>query len=456
MCIEGSVGVFLAANRRNKNNLKAVVISSEMQNISGPQSYWAAMLSGHRLPRPSAVVSTRPGNASFLGTPATGHGRRSLPCTLNASTKPPDEGPAHDDARARIAAARMYRETSQSGGAPAEVQSSAADVTLSGADAVLLSDEEQSGPAEAGESVRLNQAVTQYGDAWAEKLQDQFTAAREQLSSRALPGSDAAPRDAASPASESSLADLVLERLNKRKLAADTAAAGADLASSNSTGSGAGDSRFDRGSATQAAGFLAGLAARTMPASAAPNERPGLSSQRRDLPWHLHNNISGQTSQRLPTLPSTVKVYMQLPGSLSVIEVIDHFEARASYWHLALRQSDLCLAEDFTARKFEEQKRTAEIITIEKVHSSPGTKDTCEHSRRWRVHVHICTHSLYPPILAALRIMRPPAASTNPRLQPGASSSGQQTSPKPLEAAGHSDLGRLWRMKAPQPSASAA
>jgi hypothetical protein len=34
----------------------------------------------------------------------------------------------------------------------------------------------------------------------------------------------------------------------------------------------------------------------------------------------------------------------------------------------------LCLAEDFTARKFEEQKRTAEIITIEKVRSGLGEK----------------------------------------------------------------------------------
>ena len=259
------------------------------------------MLSGHRLPRPSAVVFTRPVAGGILSTPPTGHGRRIAPCTCTASTKPPDDGSAQQDVRARIAAAQQYRERaaqeSTSCGAAASTQGTTADVVRFSADAAASAGEGQSGPADAGESSRLDEAVTRYGDAWADKVQDQFTAAREQLSSGGQSGREPAPSTSALSATETepSLTDLVIERLNKRKLAADYAAAAADSAAaaepdttgalpSGSVSAGtAGESRFGRGSATQAAGFLAGLAARPLPASDQPDERPGPICNRREV-----------------------------------------------------------------------------------------------------------------------------------------------------------------------------
>ena len=237
------------------------------------------MLHGYYLPRPSAVVTGRSitrSNAGCLDTPANRHSRRLHLVICEAGGKPSESDSAQQDVRARIAAARQYRDRvgpqAASGGEATELQSEAAGATTESSDDVQASSAGRSGQNDAGED-RLHDAVVNYGDVWADKLEGQFTAAREQLTSRAATSSTASAPAAAEP----SLADLAIERLSKRKPAAlDSAAAGTQPAASAST-SGAGEFRSDRGSATKAAGFLAGMSARSPPGPAAPDERPGAS-----------------------------------------------------------------------------------------------------------------------------------------------------------------------------------
>ncbi len=237
------------------------------------------MLNGYCLPRPSAVVTGRPiarSNAGCLDTPANRRSRRSHLICCDASGKPSDTDSAQQDVRARIAAARQYRDRvdpqAASGGEATELQSRAVAATTESSDDVQAASAGRPGPHDAGEG-RLHDAVANYGDVWAEKLERQYTAAREQLTSQAATSSTAS----APPAAEPSLADLAIERLSKRNAgASDSAAAGTQPAVSVST-SGAGEFRSDRGSATKAAGFLAGMSARPPPAPAAPDERPGAS-----------------------------------------------------------------------------------------------------------------------------------------------------------------------------------
>ncbi len=237
------------------------------------------MLSGYCLPRPSAVVTGRPitrSSAGCLNTPANRHSRRLQAVCCGAGGYPSESDSAQQDVRARIAAARQYRDRvgpqAASGGDATELQSQAAAALPESADDVQASSAGRPDPPAAGEG-RLHDAVASYGDAWAEKLEEQYTAAREQLASQAATSSTASAPQAAEP----SLADLAIERLSKREAGApDSAAAGTQPAASAST-SGAGEFRSDRGTATKAAGFLAGMSARPPPAPAAPNERPGAS-----------------------------------------------------------------------------------------------------------------------------------------------------------------------------------
>ena len=235
------------------------------------------MLSGHCLPRPSAVVTGRPitrSNAGCLDTRASRHSRRLHLVSCDAGGKSSEDDSAQQDVRARIAAAKQYRDRvglhAASEGDDSGLQRQVSAAMPADPIGVRPASTGRSEPSDADEG-RLHDAVASYGDAWAEKLEGQYAAAREQLTSQAAT-SPTAPTPATA---EPSLADMVIERLSKRSPAGpDSAAAGTESAASTST-SGAGEFRSDRGSASQAAGFLAGLSARPSPAPAAPEERPG-------------------------------------------------------------------------------------------------------------------------------------------------------------------------------------
>lgn len=238
-------------------------------------------MSGYGLPRPSAVPTIRPvtrSNAGCLRTPANRHDRRTQPLICDASGQLTGDTAAQQDVRSRIAAAKQYRErvgpqAASSGGAT-ESESQAAEATPAGSNAIEASTTEDSSFPAAGEGARLHEAVARYGDVWAEKLEGQYAAAREQLD--AQPSNSQSSQGLANsepPASELSLTDLVIERLNKRELAAPQSLTARGLPTASAGVSGAGNFMSDRGSSTQAAGFLAGLSARPPPA--APHERPG-------------------------------------------------------------------------------------------------------------------------------------------------------------------------------------
>ena len=239
------------------------------------------MLSGHSLPRPSQVPTTRPiahSNSACRGRAASRHGRHNHHVSCDASGRPSEDDSAQQDVRARIAAAKQYRERvglpAASGSELTDPQRRPADAVPASTAAAQASSTGRAGSPATSDSARLHEAVANYGDAWAAKLEGQYTAAREQLQT---PQSQAAPSSADSEpsASEPTLVDLVAERLSKRQPAAPERAPAGGQPTASTSSNGAGEFRADRGSATQAAGFLAGFAARPPPAPAAPDERPG-------------------------------------------------------------------------------------------------------------------------------------------------------------------------------------